>query len=185
MENMHGLILKEWKVSDNKQAGKAGKKNLSIDVCMKDLCSKDGRTRVMARKALVDIGHPAVPQLIESLQDHNQTVRWEAAKALEQIGDPEAVEALIRALRDKVFDVQWLAAEALINIGEKSVKPLLQALVEFPESDDIRVGAHHVFVDLRTKQFDEVLRPVRASLENATLGLDVPLEAKKALAMIA
>ena len=168
-------------MSDNKQDIFAGGKNQNIDVCIKGLSSKDGRTRVLGRKALVNIGPTAIPYLITALQDNNQTTRWEAAKALEQIGDPSAIDALIAALRDSVFDVQWLAAEALINIGEKSVRPLLQALVQFPESDDIRVGAHHVFVDLRAQQSNDILKPVLAALGDTTLGLEVPLLAKKAL----
>jgi HEAT repeat protein len=150
-------------------------------ILVKDLGSKDGRARVRARKNLVKIGHPAVKYLIEALKDKNQAVRWEAAKSLGEIEDPAAVDALVKALRDKLFDVRWLAAQALIQIGPKSIKPILHALIEYPEDDDMRVGAHHVFHDLRTRDYDDVLRPLMASLEDSTLKLGIDLEAKKAL----
>ncbi|MHB8085683.1 MAG: HEAT repeat domain-containing protein [Dehalococcoidia bacterium] len=150
-------------------------------VLVKDLGSKDGRVRVRARKNLVKIGHPAVKYLIEALKDRNQVVRWEAAKSMGEIEDPAAVDALVTALRDKMFDVRWLAAQALIQIGSKSIKPILHALIEHPEDDDVRVGAHHVFHDLRTRDYDDVLRPVMVSLEDSTLKLGIDLEAKKVL----
>ena len=148
---------------------------------IKELGSKDGRTRVRARKNLVKIGHPAVKYLIEALKDKNQVVRWEAAKSLGEIEDPLAVDALVTALRDKNFDVRWLAAQGLIQIGSKSVKPILRALIEHPQDDDVRVGAHHVFHDLRTRDYDDVLKHVMAALEDSTLTLGIDLEAKKAL----
>ena len=80
-----------------------------------------------------------------------------------------------------MFDVRWLAAQALIQIGPKSIIPILQALRDNPESDDVRVGAHHVFHDLHTHDYDDVLRPVMAALEDSTLTLGVSLEARKAL----
>jgi len=150
-------------------------------VLVKELGSKDGRVRVRAREDLVKIGHPAVKYLIGALKDKNQVVRWEAAKSLWEIEDPSAVAALVTALRDNMFDVRWLAAVALIQIGPKSIKPILQALIEYPESDDVRVGAHHVFHDLHTRDYDDVLRPLMASLEDSTLTLGIDLEATKAL----
>ena len=79
------------------------------------------------------------------------------------------------------FRKPFPAAQALIQIGPKSIKPILQALIEYPESDDVRVGAHHVFHDLHTRDYDDVLRPLMASLEDSTLTLGIDLEATKAL----
>ncbi len=145
------------------------------------LGSKDGITRTKAREALVDIGRPAVAALVGALKDHNQTVRWESAKALGQIKDPKSIDALVAALRDRLFDVRWLAAEALIAIGDKSIAPILQAVVDNPESEEVREGAHHVFHDLPASRYRDILKPVIASMEDITFTLDVPIVAKKAL----
>jgi HEAT repeat protein len=148
------------------------------------LASKDGVKRSKARAALVETGKPAVASLVSALKDRNQTVRWESAKALGQIRDPKSIDALVAALRDKLFDVRWLAAEALIGIGDKSVKPLLQSMVDHPESEELREGAHHVFHDLVTSQYRDALKPVITSLEDLTFTLDIPIRAKKALKAI-
>ena len=148
------------------------------------LACKDGVLRCKARAALAEIGKPAVGALVSALKDRNQTVRWESAKALGTIRDPKSIDALVAALRDKLFDVRWLAAEALIGIGDKSVKPLLQALIEYPESEELREGAHHVFHDLVTSQYRDDLKPLITALEDLTFTLDIPIRAKKALKAI-
>ena len=155
-----------------------------IDSLVSLLGSKDGIKRSKARAALVDIGRPAVPSLVSALKDHNQTVRWESAKALGQISDPKSIDALVMALRDKLFDVRWLAAEALIGIGDKSVRPILQAIVDNPDSEEVREGAHHVLHDLVTSRYRDALKPDIASMEDITFTLNIPIEAKKALKAI-
>jgi HEAT repeat protein len=122
-----------------------------------------------------------VEPLVSALNDKSQTVRWESAKALGQIMDPRSINALVKALQDRLFDVRWLAAEALIAIGSKSVKPLLQAIIDNPGSEYIREGAHHIFHDLRGGKYGDVLKPLITSMEDPTFTLDIPLVARKAL----
>ncbi len=155
-----------------------------VDTLVSLLGGKDGVIRSKARAALVDIGRPAVTALVSALKDRNQTVRWESAKALGQIMDPKSIDALVTALQDRLFDVRWLAAEALIGIGDKSVKPILQTIVDNPESEEVREGAHHVLHDLPASRYRDILKPVIASMEDVTFTLDIPLEAKKALKAI-
>jgi HEAT repeat protein len=152
-----------------------------VDTLVELLGNKDGVTRSKARAALVDIGNPAVAALVKALKDRNQTVRWESAKALGQIRDPESIDALVDALRDRLFDVRWLAAEALTGIGDKAIGPILQAIVDYPESEEVREGAHHVLHDLVTSRYRDILKPVIASMEDITFTLDIPIEARKAL----
>jgi HEAT repeat protein len=156
-------------------------KKQDINDLMKDLSSKDGIKRNKARIALVEIGVPSVEPLVNALNDKSRTVRWESAKALGQIMDPRSIDALVKALQDRLFDVRWLAAEALIAIGDKSVKPLLQAIVDDPGSEYIREGAHHVLHDLRGGQYGDILKPLITSMENPTFTLDIPLHARQAL----
>jgi HEAT repeat protein len=148
------------------------------------LASKNGVLRCKARAALVEMGKPAVGALESGLKDRNQTVRWESAKALGSIRDPRSIDALVAALQDKLFDVRWLAAEALIGIGDKSVKPILQALIDYPKSEELREGAHHVFHDLITSQYRDDLKPLITSLGDLTFTLDIPIRAKKVLKAI-
>ena len=160
------------------------KKNQDISALINDLSDKDGIKRNKARIALVEIGAPSVEPLVNALNDKSQTVRWESAKALGQIMDPRSIDALVKALQDRQFDVRWLAAEALIAIGNNSVKPLLQAVVDNPDREYVREGAHHVFHDLRWGQYGDILKPVITSMEDPTFTLDIPLLARKALKAI-
>ena len=99
-----------------------------VEAFIANLSSHDDARRVKARHSLVALGKAAVPPLIEALRDSNTLMRWEAAKALGEIGDPGTAPALIKALEDEEFDVRWLAAEALIKMNINALKPLLQAL---------------------------------------------------------
>ena len=134
-----------------------------------------------ARRSLVANGHTAVPYLIEALGSSRNWVRWEAAKALSQIGDPSSTDALVKALEDKEFDVRWLAAEGLIAIGRKSVMPLLRALIDNPKSVWLREGAHHVFHDMDRGDWNKALRPVMAAFEHVEPSAEVTFAAKMAL----
>ena len=94
------------------------------------LASPSPVARRKAREALVALGKPAVPSLIQLLSHRKPHVRWEAAKALGGIADPIAAFALVNALKDRDGDVRWLAAEGLAALGRDALHPLLAALIE-------------------------------------------------------
>jgi len=73
--------------------------------------------RKKATRALVNIGFPAVPTLIQSLNEIGQSVRLSACEALGLIGDSEAIEPLKHLLEDQDDLVAAGAAEALARIG--------------------------------------------------------------------
>ncbi len=152
-----------------------------INALIADLGSKDGIVRVRARKSLVAIGKQAVGPLLEILVSKVRIIRWEAAKAIGQIGDPTAAPALVKGLEDETFEVRWLAAEALIKIGREAVVPLLQALLKHSDSVWLRDGAHHVLHDVVGKDLNEILQPVVMALEGVEPSLEVPIMAWTAL----
>ncbi len=137
----------------------------SMKALVTDLGSHDDGVRVKARHTLVSLGKAALPSLIVALKDKNDLVRWEAAKTLGEIGDPESAPALVKALEDKDFDVRWLAAEGLTRMNIKGLKPLLEALRDRGESALLREGAHHVFHDLNKGVLRKTLTPVLSALE--------------------
>ncbi len=122
--------------------------------------------------------------------------RWEATKALGEIGNPESAPGLVKALEDDEFDVRWLAAEGLIKMNIKGLKPLLEALEYRGDSALLREGAHHVFHDLAKGGLRKSLIPVLAGLEaleaaagvpwipHEALGVEVSLAARRALEML-
>jgi HEAT repeat protein len=70
-------------------------------------------------EALSKIGEPAIPVLIEALEDPRVTVRWGAVRALGRIGSvaTEAIPALAASLKDESVQVRWAAARSLWAIG--------------------------------------------------------------------
>ncbi|MBI1924377.1 HEAT repeat domain-containing protein [Candidatus Poribacteria bacterium] len=76
----------------------------------------------VAISALVKIGKPAVPALIEAFRKQNPVVRTHAAMALGRIGNPDAVPALIEALSDDDQQVSREALGALLEIGTPEAK---------------------------------------------------------------
>jgi HEAT repeat protein len=77
---------------------------------------------------LIKLGTPAVNQLIDALEDDDETVRGKSASILGEIKDPAAIEALIEALRDDDTGVRAEASLALEHMGTPSVQPLIRSL---------------------------------------------------------
>jgi len=165
---------------DNAVSGSKAVK-ATIKSLIADLASEDGVVRVKARLQLVAYKKRAVAPLIRTLSNEKDWVRWEAAKALSQIGNPESIQALLEALSDKQFEVRWLAAEGLIRIGRKAIIPLMEALVEYSDSYWLREGVHHVLHDINRGKIRKVLRPVLGALEGPEPSLEVPQAAQAAL----
>ncbi|MFA4835558.1 MAG: HEAT repeat domain-containing protein [Dehalococcoidia bacterium] len=153
----------------------------AIEALIKDLTSRDDLTRQKARLALVEIGSPAVPYLIQTLQHKRDWVRWEAAKGLAEIGDAAAVQALAEALRDNMFEVRWLAAQGLVKIGWRSIIPVVESLLDHSDSMTMRDGAHHVLHDIVHARFNEPLKPLLTSLEGIEPAVTVPLVGRAVL----
>ena len=152
-----------------------------IKALVDDLTSKDGRIRVRARSSLVSIGGKSLAALVEALKSKEEWKRWEAAKALGQIGDPEAIGALITALEDEMFDVRWLSAEGLIAIGPQVLVPLLHRLTEHPDSLWLHEGAHRILHGIVKNNTKVIIQPVLNALEGDEVSLEVPFAAETAL----
>jgi HEAT repeat protein len=77
------------------------------------------QVREQAVAALVQIGPPATPVLVEALKAPDPAVQGAAARTLEQIGPPAApaVPALVEALKARDTGVKEAAARALEQIG--------------------------------------------------------------------
>ena len=163
---------------NDSRVGSSGKELISTLIA--DLKVKDGMKRQDARRRLVAMGKSTVPFLTELLEDAHEQTRWEAAKALGAIADPEASPVLTSALEDEEFDVRWLAAEGLIRLGRDGLPPLLRALAERPNSVWLREGAHHILTSLSKKRMKILLKPLLSALVNVDPEVHVP-EAAHAL----
>jgi len=98
--------------------GETPKETEPIAVLIQALRAPDKHERARAARVLGGIGadaRAAIPVLLEVLRDREAIVRFDAAKALEKMGDA-AREALSEALQDDDEVVRRIAAEALARI---------------------------------------------------------------------
>lgn len=153
----------------------------SVETLIKSLSDPDGATRRTARSALVAMGHAAVGPLVQLLDaDDNQT-RWEAAKALGEIGGEDAVRALVKKLDDNNRDVRWVATAGLMSSGEQALDPLLHELIIKSGSVWVREAGIRIIDSLLNERNRETLRPVLAALKSRAPIFNVPIAAYDAL----
>ena len=154
--------------------------NISATNTIAALSSEEDLVRTRARNSLVAAGKEAVPFLVEALKNPNSLVRWEATKALDEIGDTSTASALVKVLEDDDFDVRWLATKGLTKMGIGGAIPLLHALIEDPISVSLREAAHHVLHNLAEGELKESLAPILAVLESMSPPSQISLMALRA-----
>jgi HEAT repeat protein len=83
-----------------------------------------------AIKALARLSGPDfVAALIVALRRPERDVRWDASRALIEVGDATALPALLESLRDTDDNVRTFSAQALARFGDESAVPsLLEAI---------------------------------------------------------
>jgi len=107
-----------------------------------------------ARDALLKV-------LLAALKDSRLEVRLKAAKLLQDVPDPVAVEPLIGALRDKDSNVRQRAGAALGKIGQPAEKSLV-GLLQDPDPEMRRVAAEQ----LGKIRSPEALEPLLTALRD-------------------
>lgn len=151
----------------------------SIESLVNQLESNDDKVRTKARKLLVLRRNLAVPLLSLALANSKiYKVRWEAAKALGEIGDAHAIPVLVMALEDPESDVAWLAAKALEKFRKAAWPELLHALVKRgADSILLQRGAHHILRKQKYDEFNDLLEALRTALESVSVPESIPLAA--------
>lgn len=148
----------------------------TVEELIKDLASPDGIVRQKARYELVKIGNPALDYLLELQSAKKHLVRWEAVKAISEIGSRNSIPILINALEDEEFDVRWLAAEGLIEIGISSVYALLKAFIANKDSVHLKEGVHHVLKGLEIRGLYDDKFDIIHDLEASTTPVKLELK---------
>ena len=133
--------------------------------------NEDEKVRTRARKSLVTIGKQAVPSLSVVLENSKvYKARWEAAKALSEIGDIKSIPTLVKALENPETDVAWLAAKALEKFKKAAWPVLLRALVEHgSKSVLLQHGAHHILRKQRVEGYNDLLDILLKALETGSV----------------
>ena len=81
------------------------------------LNDEDAMVCNLAAHALVEIGKPAVPSLIEAVRDESQAVRIHAIRALAEIKDYRAIPVLMQVIEEDSAALGYWAKEGLERLG--------------------------------------------------------------------
>jgi len=81
------------------------------------LSDEDTLVGNLAVKALVNIGKPAVPSLIEKVKSASQSARILALRALVEIRDPRAIPVMMQVMDEDSALLQHWAKEGLERLG--------------------------------------------------------------------
>jgi CubicO group peptidase (beta-lactamase class C family) len=117
----------------------------SVESLIREFSKEDPFAAGEAVAAIAEIGSPAVVDLIRSLADKNDNVRWCAAIALGKIAPAGsmAIPALTAALKDKNANVRWCAAIALGIFRNEALTAVPGLLERLRDADrDVRWAAH-------------------------------------------
>ncbi|MFH1860828.1 MAG: HEAT repeat domain-containing protein [bacterium] len=124
----------------------------------------EGEIASITTAALVNIGTPCVPSLIEVLYYGNDTARANATLALGQLKDKQAVSALTAMLKDEAWYVRAAAVIALGEIADKSaLGPLVTVAME-DKNEDVRVYASNALGKIDD---DEVIKFLMIALDDS------------------
>ncbi len=98
--------------------GLAGKpEDSAIQPLVRALSDTDSLTCNLAANALIKIGTPAVPSLIEIVKHEAQSTRIQALRALAEIRDHRAIPILMQVLEEDSALLQHWAKEGLERLG--------------------------------------------------------------------
>ena len=98
--------------------GLAGKPDEeAIQPLVRALSDADAMTSNLAANALVKIGKPAVPSLIEVVSSQTQSTRITALRALAEIRDHRAIPILMKVMEENSAVLQHWAKEGLERLG--------------------------------------------------------------------
>lgn len=91
----------------------------------------DPKVRQQAMSALGRMGEkakPAMPQILEMLNDKTTWVTTKALMAITEIGPDESVVKPVTPFLGKFDDIRTLAVDVFVKLGEKGVPGLIEAL---------------------------------------------------------
>jgi HEAT repeat protein len=158
-------------------AGPEESQDLLFDV----LRNADDVRESMAGDAITTIGEPALPGLVDMLDDRDTTVRWRATRCLARMaqdGKQFTLPPLIEAFHDDSPDVARVAADGLAGLGSRASIPVLRSVLRTPLTE-ATVQALHTFSLHATPA--AVFQPVAKASTGSAVSSSTLLAVDKAL----
>ena len=152
----------------------------AIDLLINTFNDENPHVRFQAAKSLSQIGTPAIKPLIEALKEDDVRVQKYVILSLKDIGDDTVATELIDSLSSDDFAIRKFAAKAL---GEMEVKSAVDPLIELLTDDDwgVRASATKALGDIKDKK---AIDPIKKARRAATGDKDYKKVANKALKKI-
>jgi HEAT repeat protein len=89
----------------------------AVEALIKSLADSDPLTAGLAANALVKIGGPSVPNLLEVMKEAPTSIRITALRALSEIRDHRAIPVMMKCLGEESAVLQYWAREGLDRLG--------------------------------------------------------------------
>ena len=134
-----------------------------------------------ASRALGEMGERALSALLDALKSSKPHVRWHVIQALGRISDRPATAGVAEALGDTDYSVRWAAADALIGIGLPAVPPILERLSRYAPMNDIYQAAYHALHRIGTAEVQRRLQPLLMALRGPAAPVEAPMVAYRLL----
>ncbi len=158
------------------------KLNPEVKALIPGLMEETTVKRQDARHKLEKKGEAILDDLHYMLKTKNHQLRWETAKALENIASTKSIHELIKMMHDSETEFRWMAAEGLKKIGRESIVPVLRLVMKNGQSPHIRTGAHHIlnalFTDVEKLENENLMESLNNYYET---GETAPVWASSAL----
>jgi HEAT repeat protein len=132
----------------------------AIEALMRYLPSQNEIAASNVMQALQEIGAPAVPLLLEQLNQGTELVRMRVVEILRIAHDPRAVPHLLRLMDDPAPSVQQQVAYALRDLGPDSIPGLIELALASP-SEPVADRAAQILSGI---DGEEVVEPVTEAL---------------------
>jgi hypothetical protein len=146
------------------------------------LAEGHGELHRAASRALRDLGDMATESLIQGLNHPDSHVRWHAARALGQIGNPRGIETLVEGLHDDHPAVRWATASVLASLDAQAIPYILRDLIRRPMTEPYRQAVYHALHAMPSRHTRLYLQPLLEALQGPASGVQGPAMAQKMLA---
>ena len=134
-----------------------------------------------ARRALQQLGRLAESAWLGVLDHPDSHIRWHAARALGEIGDPRAAAILAEGLFDENYAVRWATADVLSDLGNPAVPAILTILSQRKLNQPVRQAAYHALHGLGSRSKQTQLQPLLEALHDPVASVKVPAIAQQLL----
>lgn len=123
----------------------------------------------------------AVPAAIALLGDPHPEVRIAAARVIQAVPDPAAVDGLLHNMEVRDYGVRSSAVSAMRAIGRPALQALLRRLIDRPCSSDLKMAAGHALHWLAIGADPAAVRALAEALHSSASGVTVPVAANHLL----